>query len=57
MKLYKTQQEIKDAIQQYDESIEYYNEQKLVDPVQSDLWDIEIDHCKTMKKELFLMLD
>ena len=57
MKLYKTQQEIKDAIQEYDESIKYYNEQKLVDPVQSDLWDVEIDHCKAMKKELFLMLD
>ena len=57
MKLHKTQQQIKDAIQQYDESIKYYKEQKLLDPVQSQLWDVEIDHCKAMKKELFLMLD
>ena len=57
MKLYKSQQDIKNAIAEYNDSIEYYNEQKLIDPVQSDLWDVEIDHCKAMKKELFLMLD
>ena len=56
MKLYKTQQEIKDAIKEYDDNIKYYNEQKFIDPTQSDLWDTEINHCKSMKKELFLML-
>ena len=57
MKLHKTQQDIQNTIKEYDDSIKYYSEQKELDPVQSQLWDVEIDHCKAMKKKLFLMLD
>ena len=57
MKLHKTQQDIQNTIKEYDDSIKYYNEQKELEPVQSQLWDVEIDHCKAMKKKLFLMLD